>query len=162
MTYWTLPIADYHSFYHPETARVLECWDKSASLKTCPVQLDYMLVAAPLPCGDNYIHPVYRYNGASSGPLRYIPLLGFPKWRHPIATARHDFRVDLAERLYAQGIIDAAEYDRLRLISDRLFKKDIAIGQTCPYRSAWEQFKGYVGVRIGTCWRKLSRLWRQQ
>lgn len=39
MTYWTLPIADYHSFYHPETARVLEGWDKSATLKPCPAQL---------------------------------------------------------------------------------------------------------------------------
>ena len=160
MTYWTLPIADYHSFYHPETARVLEGWDKSASLKTCPVQLDYMLVVEPLPCGDNYIHPVYRYDGASSGPLRNVPLLGFAKWRHPIATARHDFRIDLAERLYAQNLIAAKEYDELRKVADKLFKKDIAIGQTSKTRSAWEQTKGYIGVRIGANWRKLSRLWR--
>lgn len=159
--YWTLPVADYLSFYHTESKRVLEGWDKSATLKSCPNELDFMLVVEPLPCGDNWIRPVYRYNGASSGPLRYIPLLGFAKWRHPIATGRHDYRIDLAELLLTLGLISFREYNHLRLSADRLFKKDIAIGQTNKYRSGWERTKGFVGVRIGANWRKISRLWRK-
>lgn len=158
--YWQPALADYLSFFHTETSRVLEGWDKSACLKTCPNELDYMLVVEPLPCGDNFIHPVYRYNGASVGILRYIPFFHFPKWRHPIATAKHDYRIDLAERLLSLGLIDFAEYNRLRLIADQLFKADVAIGQKNEYRSQWEQTKGYVGVRIGANWRKVKQLWK--
>ena len=157
--YWQPVLADYLSFFHEETPRVLKGWDQSATLKTCPNELDFMSVVEPLPCGDNFIPPVYRYDGASSGPLRHVPIFYFPKWRHPIATARHDFRIDLAERLLALGLIDFAEYNRLRLIADQLFKSDIALGQKSKYRSKWEQTKGYVGVRIGANWRKVKRLW---
>lgn len=158
--YWAGPIVDYRLFYRPQSERVLKGWDKSASLKTDPDELDIMLVAAPLPCGDSFIEPVFRYNGASVGPLRYIPFFGFSKWRHPIATARHDFRIELAELLYSLGLISADEYDELRKTADGLFKEDISIGQTNVYRSKWEQTKGYIGVRLGATWRKVSRLWR--
>lgn len=158
--YWQPALANYLSIFQEETPRVLEGWDKSACLKTCPDELDYMLVVEPLPCGDTFIKPVYRYNGASVGILRYVPVFYFPKWRHPIATARHDYRVDLAERLLALGLITFAEYNRLRLIADQLFKVDVAIGQTSTKRSWWEQNKGYVGVRIGANWRKVKQLWK--
>ena len=160
-TYWSLPLLNYLSFYQDETKRVLDGWDSSADLKTCPNELDYMIVSEPLPCGDNWIQPSYRYNGASSGPLRNVPIFNFPKWRHPIATARHDFRIELAELLLSLGSISFREYNRLRKIADQLFLKDIALGQTNKYRSGWEQTKGYVGVRLGANWRKVSRLWRK-
>lgn len=160
-TYWDLPVANYLSYYQDETLRVLEGWDRSASLNSCPDELDYKILTEPLPCGDNWIQPPYRYDGASSSILRYVPIFHFPKWRHPIATARHDFRIELAELLWSLGLITFAEYSRLRKIADKLFKKDVRIGQTSKYRSGWESNKGYVGVRLGANWRKVSRLWRK-
>jgi len=149
MSYWSLPLVTYKSYFMPVTDRIMAEWDGTIGLENVPDRLDWMRIVKPLPCGDNYIRPTYDYNGASSGPLQFVPIFGFPKWRHPIATARHDFLCDLTERLRVKGIISLKEARRLRRIADELFKKDISIGQESAVRSWWEQTKGYVGVRIG-------------
>lgn len=155
--YWTVAMSDYRSYYKKETERVLKNWEGVIQIESVQDRLDWKVVTAPLPCGDNFIYPRYLYNGASSGLLQSVPIFGFPKWRHPIATARHDFRIDLAEKLYQLKIIKKKEYDKLRKIADKLFKEDVSLGQTSKCRSWWEQTKGYTGVRIGANWRKVTR-----
>ena len=97
--------------------------------------LDYLQLTRPLPCGEGLIPAGYRWNGASVGPLRRY----FPKWKHPIATCRHDWRCDLAK---------TAEQ---REFGDAQFKIDVGHGGT-----KWEQIKGYYGVRLGSWWAKIQ------
>lgn len=148
-TYWALPIATYQLFFQPETERVLKDWDGAIGLDSVPGELDWMYITKPLPCGDSFINPVYKYNGASVGPLRSIPIFSFPKWRHPIATGRHDFLCELISILLSLGLISKKEAKRLRKIADKKFKHDVGTGQKNKYRGWWEQTKGYIGVRIG-------------
>ena len=96
--------------------------------------LDYLELHVALPCGDALIPIGFRWNGASVGPLRRY----FPKWKHPIATCRHDIRCELA--------VTAEE----RKFADKQFKKDVGHGGTW-----WEKQKGYYGVRVGAWWAKL-------
>jgi hypothetical protein len=70
----------------------------------------------------------FRWNGASSGILS--PL--FPRWNHPIATCRHDFRCEQAKN---------AEQ---RKWSDKQFEKDLATTSWWITKEA-----GYLGVRVG-------------
>jgi len=147
--YWAMPIATYKTYFQGETERVLELWDGTIGLQSVPDMLDWMQIVSPLPCGDNFIQPVYRYNGASVGPLRSLPIIGFPKWRHPVATGRHDFLCDLIAQLLERKLISKKEAKRLRKVADKKFKHDVSIGQKNKYRSWWEQTKGYVGVRFG-------------
>ena len=114
-----------------------EWWKGEMELSTIKGKTDWRRIIASVPCGTGLIQPGYEFNGASVGPLRFL----FPKWKHPIATARHDKRCDVAE-LYKKE--DRAEYKRLRKIADQMFKVDVGAGGTW-----WEQQIGYIGVRIG-------------
>ncbi|MCD6526138.1 MAG: hypothetical protein J7K75_03995 [Desulfuromonas sp.] len=110
----------------------LEGWDGRIYMRSVPGQLDVLELTQPLPCGDGKIEAGYRWNGASVGPLRKVPMLGFPKWKHPIATCRHDWRCEQAKT------------EEERLFADQEFMVDVGRGGT-----AWEQMKGYFGVRLG-------------
>ena len=125
------------NYFQDETPEILKGWDGKIHMRSVPGKLDMMELTFPLPCGDSWIPPGYRWNGASVGPLRKLPLIGFPKWKHPIATCRHDWRCDLART------------KKERKIADRLFKRDVSIGQEGQLITRWEQFKGYIGVRLG-------------
>jgi hypothetical protein len=109
-----------------------EGWDGRIYLRSVIENLDWMELTEPLPCGNGLILPGFVYNGASSGIFAKLPILHFPKWKHRIATARHDWRCALAKT--------RAE----RLFADQRFKIDTGVGGT-----RWEQQKGYIGVRIG-------------
>ena len=95
----------------------------------------WRVLLAPLPCtmwpgwdGPGEVPEGYKWNGHSSGILS--PL--FPRWNHPIASCRHDWRCSVArtreERKWA----------------DREFRKDV--GATSWWITAQI---GYIGVRIG-------------
>jgi len=107
-------------------------WDGRIYMRSIPDKLDVLELTAPLPCGDGFVPEGFRWDGSSAGPLRKLTLFGFPKWRHPIASCRHDWRC-----LHAAS---AAQ----RKFADKQFKKDVANGGT-----KWETCKGYIGVRIG-------------
>ena len=78
--------------------------------------------------GQDVIPAGFEWDGSSSG--LFAPV--FPKWKHPIASCRHDFRCRKAK--------DAAE----RKWADEQFEKDV--GET----SWWITKKlGYAGVRVG-------------
>jgi hypothetical protein len=111
---------------------VPEDWDEKIYLRSIPGHLDWMEVIKPLPCGNGYIPVGFKYNGASSGIFRKLIVLHFPKWKHRIATCRHDWRCILS---------DSREK---RAFADKMFKIDVADGGT-----KWEQIKGYTAVRIG-------------
>lgn len=119
-------------FFQDETERVLKDWDGHIYMTAVKDTTDRMELTAPLPCGDGYVPKGFQWNGATVGPLRHCPIIGFPKWKHPIATCRHDFRCGLAMTFEE------------RLIADRLFRRDVGIRGT-----RWERLKGYIGVRIG-------------
>lgn len=126
------------NFFCDEVPEVLENWDGKIQMESVPGRLDWMELAFPLPCGEDYIPVGFQWNGASVGPLRRLPIIGFPKWKHPIATCRHDWRCGLARTREE------------RKIADKLFRRDISIGQEQNIMLKWwEQVKGYVGVRIG-------------
>lgn len=131
------------NYFQDETPDVLRDWDKKIHLESVPGELDWMRLTKPLPCGNGYIPKGFKYNGATVGPLRRIPILGFPKWKHPIATGRHDFRCGLAN-----------SYEK-RLLADKLFFKDIGRYRTSNLSRiqklilVGEQYRGYVGVRVG-------------
>jgi len=88
-----------------------------------------------LPCpmwpgykGPQSVPDDFEWNGHSSGLLAPV----FPKWNHPIASCRHDFRCEKAQN---------AEQ---RAWADKEFEKDV--GTT----SWWITKKlGYAGVRLG-------------
>ena len=107
-------------------------WDGRIYMRSVPGELDVLELTKPLPCGNSMIYPGYRWNGASSGIMRKVVLLNFPKWKHPIATCRHDFRCENAKN---------AEQ---RAFADKRFRIDVGKGGT-----KWEQVKGFIGVRIG-------------
>lgn len=117
-------------------------WGGELHLSTIKGKLDWRRTLNRLPCGDTFIEAGFVYNGASVGPLRKLPVLGFPKWKHPIATGRHDKRCEIA-KLYKKN--NYAEYKKLRKLADKMFKADVGIGGTW-----FEQQKGYWGVRLGS------------
>ena len=119
-----------------------EDWDGRLHECTIPGKTDWRELEQPLPCGDSFIEVGFQWNGASVGPLRSLPLLGFPKWKHPIATCRHDKRCGEANR-YKK--LTKAMYKNLRKIADKMFKADVGIGGT-----KFEQLRGYLGVRMGS------------
>ena len=116
-------------------------WDGELKMSTIAGVPDWRYLTRSVPCGNGLIPIEYNFNGASVGLLRHIPFFGFPKWKHPIATCRHDWRCDIAEQY---KISNPPEYRRLRKIADEMFREDVGKGGT-----KWEQRKGYVGVRIG-------------
>lgn len=107
-------------------------WDGCIYMKSVKGDLGWRELTKPLLCGDGYIDPPFRWNGASSGIFQYLLIFNFPKWKHPIASCRHDFRCSIAKN------------KEERKLADELFRKDVGIGGT-----KWEQVKGYAGVRIG-------------
>lgn len=117
-------------------------WDHKIYMESVVGRLDFMELSKPLPCGDGFISPGYRSDGATVGPARRLFFFGFPKWKHPIATFRHDARCEIAEEYKRKG--DMRTYHRLRLFADQRFKIDVGVGGTW-----WEQQKGYAGVRLG-------------
>lgn len=117
-------------------------WDGSEYSKSLPGKTDWRELTKPLPCGDGEIPAGYQWNGASVGPLRSFLFFGFPKWKHPIATCRHDIRCEEAAK---HKKTNKKLYKKLRKFGDKQFKKDVSKGGTW-----WEKQKGYVGVRIGS------------
>jgi len=107
-------------------------WDGRIHMQSVPNKLNWLELSRPLPCGDSYIPANFRWNGASSGLFEKLIILNFPKWKHPIASCRHDWRCLKART------------KKERAIADKLFYNDIGEGGT-----KWEQIKGYIGVRIG-------------
>jgi hypothetical protein len=114
-----------------------ELWEGELELSTIKGIVDWRKTLSPLPCGDGLIPIGYRYNGASVGPLRGV----FPKWKHPIATGRHDWRCGIADT-YKKSNPDM--YHKLRKFADDQFKIDVAVGGNW-----WEVHAGYAAVRIG-------------
>lgn len=107
-------------------------WDGIIYMKSIKGDLGWRELTKPLLCGDGYIPEAFQWNGASSGPFQYGWMFNFPKWKHPIASCRHDFRCAIAKN------------KKERLEADRLFREDIGIGGT-----KWEQIIGFLGVRVG-------------
>lgn len=107
-------------------------WDGRIYMRSVPGKLDVMELTRPLPCGNGLIPVGYRSNGASSGIFRKVLFLNFPKWKHPVASFKHDFRCERAT---------SAED---RKFADQRYCIDVGKGGT-----KWEQVKGFVGVRIG-------------
>jgi len=112
-------------------------WDGLIYMRSIKNKLDWLELTETVPCGNGKIPIGYEWNGASVGPVRYLNIWAFPKWKHPIATVRHDWRCQHAKT------------KEQRKIADKMFKADIALGQTNKLVSWWEQTKGYLGVRIG-------------
>jgi len=105
-------------------------------MRTVPGKPNLLALTMPLECKMwdgtiHYIQPPFQWNGNSSG--IFTPV--FPKWNHPIASCKHDYRCGLAKN------------KQERLWSDNEFRNDV--GTT----SWWitKQF-GYVGVRAGAFW----------
>ena len=132
------------NYFQDETERVLADWDGTISLRSVPGKLDWKAITEPLPCGDGWILPSFEYDGSSSGIFGFL----VPKWRHPIASGRHDYRNYLLRQMIAEGM-SWKEAQVLRKISDQLYRKDILIGQENKYRAKIESFAGYYGTRAG-------------
>lgn len=109
-----------------------ERWDGHIYMRNVKDDLDEMELVSPLPCGNALIPAGFRWNGSSSGIFESLLFMRFPKWKHRIASCRHDARCMLA--------VTKEE----RLFADKEFKKDVADGG-----NAWEIFSGYAAVRIG-------------
>ncbi|MCF6265245.1 MAG: hypothetical protein L3J57_01715 [Desulfuromusa sp.] len=107
-------------------------WDGRIYMRSVPGKLDVLELTRPLPCGNGLVPAGYQWNGASSGILRNLPIVNFPKWKHPIATCRHDWRCAHTKT------------KKQRKIADQMFRADVGQGGT-----RWEQIKGYLGVRLG-------------
>jgi hypothetical protein len=120
------------NWFIKEPAAVIEKWDGCIHCKTVVGETDVRELTEPLPCGDGFIPKGYRWDGASVGILRYAGFLAFPRWKHPIASCRHDWRCEKATT--------RAERHK----ADKLFMSDIA-----DMSSRWEKFKGYAGVTVG-------------
>lgn len=112
-------------------------WDEELGLSTIKGKTDWRRTTTELPCGDGFIEVGFEFNGASVGPLRFL----FPKWKHPIATCRHDKRCNEADK-YKKNNYDT--YKKLRKFADAEFKKDVGKGGNW-----WEKQVGYIGVRVG-------------
>ena len=98
---------------------------------------DWRQLDKPLPCGETVIEHAFVWNGASVGPLRFA----FPKWKHPIATCRHDKRCAIAGRFKKTH---PELYHKLRKFADQQFKKDVTVRGNW-----WEVNAGYAAVRLG-------------
>ena len=98
---------------------------------------DWRQLDKPLPCGLTVIEHKFVWNGASVGPLRPF----FPKWKHPIATCRHDKRCEVAKRFKKTY---PSLYKKLRKFADEEFKRDVTVRGNW-----WEVNAGYVAVRVG-------------
>ncbi|WP_321367627.1 hypothetical protein [uncultured Desulfuromusa sp.] len=107
-------------------------WDGRIYMRSVPGKLDVLELTQPLPCGNGMIPVGFRWNGASSGIFAKVLILNFPKWKHPIATCRHDWRCEKATS------------KEQRAFADKRFRVDVGKGGT-----KWEQVKGFSGVRIG-------------
>lgn len=114
------------------TENILEGWDCRLYENTIVGKPDHRQLSKPLPCGNSVVPVGFVWNGASVGALRYAGFLAFPKWKHPIATCRHDWRCGLAKT------------KKERRFADEEFQRDVARTGT-----RWERIKGYAGVRIG-------------
>ena len=123
-------------------------WDGSVVLQSVPGRLDWKKIARPLPCGEGWVPEGFEFDGSSSGPFRFL----IPKWRHPIASARHDWRCELIRQLIGDGM-PMREAHRLRRVSDVLFREDLALGQRGWCRKFVETNAGYIGVRVGALFR---------
>jgi len=119
------------NIFQAETPKLLAQWNGAIVSRVEPYDIDMMVLLAPIPCGDHWIPALYKWNGASVGPLRWL----FPKWKHPVATCRHDYRCQKAKYWYQ------------RKIADVLFYRDVGVRGT-----KYEQIIGYTGVRLGALW----------
>jgi hypothetical protein len=103
-------------------------------MENVPEQPGLMMLSKPLPCrafdgSDDFVPEGFQWNGNSTPPgLRWL----FPKWNHPIASCKHDYRCGRAK--------NAEE----RAWADKEFENDV--GTT----SWWITKKlAYAGVRVG-------------
>lgn len=103
-------------------------WDHQIYMTTLPNELGYRKLTKPLLCGEGYIPDTFVWNGSSSGIFAWL----FPRWKHPIASCRHDWRCSIAR--------NADE----RRLADELFRDDVSKGGT-----KFEELIGYAGVRLG-------------
>ena len=125
-------------------------WNGELHVSTIPGKTDWRRTLNEVPIGDTVIAPGFEFNGASVGPLRFA----FPKWKHPIATVRHDKRCNQAALPKAEAkkypyFSPAAKllrkrYKMERKFADDQFKIDVGVNGT-----KWEQRVGFIGVRIG-------------
>jgi hypothetical protein len=103
-------------------------WNHILQMETIPGKTDYRKAINQIPVGKTNSPDNFIWNGASVGPLRSL----FPKWKHPIATLRHDLRCEYARNKEERKFADAQ------------FKKDV--GRTGNW---YERNIGYIGVRLG-------------
>lgn len=104
-------------------------------MRTIPGRADWMALDRPLPCpmwpgykGPEEVPIDFPWNGNSAG--IFVPF--YPRWNHPIASCRHDFRCEQART------------PEERAWSDREYRKDVRT-------TGWwiTSQAGYLGVRIG-------------
>ncbi|MDY0212570.1 MAG: hypothetical protein RBR06_06155 [Desulfuromonadaceae bacterium] len=114
-------------------------WDGRIYTRSIPDRVDWRELTRPLPCGNDVIPAGWQWNGASSGIARHLVIFSFPKWKHPIASCRHDWRCAHAKT------------KEQRAFADKMFWIDVGRGGT-----KWEQAKGYAAVRLGA-WFGLPR-----
>lgn len=102
-------------------------------MRTVPGYPHHRALTQPLPCKnfdgtDGFVPVDFAWDGSSSG--LFAPL--FPRWNHPIASCRHDWRC-----LHAKNKAE-------RKWADQEFKKDVE-------RTSWKitSWLGYAGVRVG-------------
>lgn len=112
-------------------------------MSSVPRNLNQRRLDQPLHCPwwEGYpktIPESFIWNGSSSG---WFFSRIFPRWRHPIASCRHDFRCMLAET------------PEQRAWSDKQFFYDVArtveLDRKARRRAKIEACIGYIGVRIG-------------
>jgi len=130
-------------------------WDGTITLNSVPGVLDLKDLVKSIPCGGAWIPVPFRFNGSSSG---WLGQLIIPRWRHPIASCRHDFRCRLIYTEYDLGNLTFKEVRYYRQLADYYFKQDIKIGQTSEIRSFLESNLGYMGVRIGAFFKAVTFL----
>lgn len=103
-------------------------------MRTVPGKPHHRKLTAPLKYvkfgGDVGLIPAgFEWDGSS---VPWVFQRIFPKWRHPIASCRHDWRCRKAQT------------PEERLFADKEFERDVG-------RTSWWITKklGYIGVRIG-------------
>ena len=111
-----------------------EVYDPYIYMRNVPDIPDHYALTKPLMCGDGWIPVDFTWNGSGSGGgwFGWLQRKAFPKWKHPIASCRHDWRCSLLET------------EEQRDITDTLFRRDVARTGT-----RLEAQIGYIGVRIG-------------
>lgn len=121
------------------TENDLTGWDRRIDMRSIIGELDKMELTQPLPCGNGKIPPGFVWNGSGAEDytltqkfVAWFVRKTFPKWKHPIASCRHDWRC-----MHATN-------DEERLFADKEFRNDVSKGGT-----KWECFIGYLGVRAG-------------